>query len=100
MTTPSQRISAYAHRYWRRAKMQDWPTVNQVCRALKLNHKDVEENDGDDYCTTTFNSIIVAPYGQHFVEALTEAVDVDWCNYWKNYSPCTCGRHPERFGTR
>lgn len=84
----ADRIARYACRYWARAKMEKWPTVREVCKALRLRIVDIEECDGDGtYMLTAYNVQGGMPMSEHFVEADTPEVERDWLAYWAPYMP-------------
>jgi hypothetical protein len=92
MVAAPEKIAGYAYRYWRRAGMTKWPTVRQAARATGIRQKEIEKCEGDSYMLTGYQRD--EPLGEMFVEAQTDDVDRDWCEYWLPYSRhCVCGKH-------
>lgn len=85
--TTADRIAHCAYRHWRAAGLTEWPTVRQVAKRLGITNKAIEEYEGDGpYITTAWDVLGGTPYGEHFVEAMTDEVDRAWEEYWKPYS--------------
>ena len=74
--------------------MQEWPTVRQVCRNLKLRQSDITDNEGEYYGTQSYNVVPPEPFGDHEIYATTKEVDMAWCEYYREINRiCTCGHH-------
>ncbi len=83
----AERIAHCAYRHWKAADLTEWPTVRQVAKRLGITNRDIEECEGDGaYITTSWNVFGGTPYGEHFVEAMTDEVDRAWDEYWKPYA--------------
>lgn len=92
----NERVAAFSYRYWRRRGMTAWPTVREVCRALRYRQGLIEDMAGDGLYQLTGFNFVGDRLGDLHVEATTPQVDVDWCAHWLPFSRgCYCGAHRE-----
>ena len=87
-------IGAYATRYWKRNRMEKWPTVREVARGLGISQKLVESAADDGDLMLTGYNVEDVRLGDLTVEVDSSEVEQAWCGYWLPYSRgCVCGAH-------
>lgn len=79
----ADRIARSAYRFWMKAEMTEWPTVQQVARRLRIRQSEIDECSGDGpYILTAYNSHPPQRLSEHYVEAMTPEVDAAWSAYY------------------